>query len=182
MKKVVILGDSISMGYRDIVKNQLQNDAEFWFSEDNCRFSSYTLRKLFDCKDQIKGADIIVWNNGQWDICKLFDDDVPFTPIKQYVKTMSYIADLLLKMAKKVIFVTTTPVKSNNPYNDNNVIDRYNKAITKVLKKKGIIIHDLHAVINENIDKYICDDLLHLSEEGAKVSAISITKVIKNNL
>ena len=42
MKKILILGDSISMGYREYVKKALESKAEVFFPEENGRFVKYT--------------------------------------------------------------------------------------------------------------------------------------------
>ena len=185
MKKVVLIGDSIRLyGYGLILKNYLPNDVEIYQSTDNARFSKYTLRMLFDERANIEGADVIHWNNGEWDICKLFGDNEPFTPLNEYLENMGKIADILLKYGKKVIFSTTTPVRKENLYNENKVIEQYNKAVVKMLKKKGVIINDLYSVIVKDIDKYIKgdDDNIHLTAEGSIVAAESVAKIIKDNL
>ena len=76
MKKVVLLGDSIRLiGYGPKIPELLGSDYQVWQSEDNCRFVKYTLRCLFDWREDIKDADIIHWNNGLWDTSTgLFDD------------------------------------------------------------------------------------------------------------
>ena len=54
MKKVVLLGDSIRLiGYGTKVPEMLGDDYQVWQSEDNCRFAKYTLRCLFDWRDDI---------------------------------------------------------------------------------------------------------------------------------
>ena len=46
MKKVLLLGDSIRMGYCKYVKMAFDGSAEIVYPEDCCRFSAYTLRYL----------------------------------------------------------------------------------------------------------------------------------------
>ena len=46
---------------------------DFYQPEDNCRFAKYFLRMLFDYKETFKGADIIHFNIGHWDLCQLYD-------------------------------------------------------------------------------------------------------------
>ena len=43
MKKVLLLGDSIRMGYQSEVKKLLENEYEVMYPEDNGRFAAYTL-------------------------------------------------------------------------------------------------------------------------------------------
>ncbi|MCI6734265.1 MAG: hypothetical protein MR437_04210, partial [Clostridiales bacterium] len=74
MKKVTLLGDSIrQIGYGKTVAEELRKEGiEVFQPEENCRFSKYTLRMLFDYKEQIAGSDVIHWNNGLWDVSDLF--------------------------------------------------------------------------------------------------------------
>lgn len=183
MKKVVLLGDSIRLfGYGTVIADYLPKDVEIFQPEDNCRFAKYTLRLLFELGDQIKGADVIHWNNGLWDTCALFGDDIPFSPIEEFVDVMSRVADILLRLGKKVIFSTITPIKLGQPHNTNERIELYNREVTKMLKEKGIIINDLYSLIAQDIDKYITDDFIHLTEDGIKVAATSVSNIIKENL
>lgn len=183
MKKVVLIGDSIRLnGYGTVLKDYLPEDVELYQSEDNGKFSYYTFRRVFDDRENIIGADVIHWNNGLWDTAIIYDYKEPFTPLKLYLSIMSKIADNLLKYGKKVIFSTTTPVKQNHEHNMNNIIDKYNKAVVKMLKKKGVIINDLHEVIAKDIDNYIKEDKIHLTDLGIKVAAESVSKVIIENL
>lgn len=181
MKKVTLLGDSIrQIGYGTKVPELLGEEYEVFQPEENCRFVKYTLRMLFDYKAQIEGSDVIHWNNGLWDIpTAMFDDNEPFTDIDEYVNNMLRVAKLLKSLGKRIIFATTTPVRLEHPYNKNSVIKEYNEAIVPKLKEIGIEINDLHAIVNTDIYKYICDDNIHLSEEGINLCSNQIVKLIK---
>lgn len=180
MKKVTLLGDSIRMiGYGAKVEEELKKDGiEVFQPEDNCRFAKYTLRMLFDYKDQIAGSDIIHWNNGLWDICNLFGDG-QFTPTGEYVETMLRIADLLLKITPNVIFATTTPVRSAYQWQTAADIAKLNEAIVPKLKMKGVAINDLYSLIYPVKEEVIRDDdLIHLNEKGIELcSAQVLTKI-----
>ena len=182
MKKVVLLGDSIRLiGYGPLVPEMLGPDYEVFQSEDNCRFAKYTLRCLFDWREQIQDADIIHWNNGLWDTSTgLFDDGgKPFTDEAEYVNNMLRVASELLKITPNVIFATTTPVHPQYPYNSNEVICRYNAALTPKLQAMGIRINDLHSIIAQDIPGNICEDQIHLSAAGAKACAEQVVRMIK---
>lgn len=182
MKKIALLGDSIrQIGYGTKVPEMLGPEYEVWQPEENCRFAAYTLRGCFDWKEQLDGCDVIHWNNGLWDICDLFGDG-PFTDINVYVDTMKRIAGILLKYSKKVIFATITPVTSANVHNSNEVIKHYNEVIVPELEKMGVIINDLHTTVWNELDTYICEDTIHLSEKGIDVCAAQVCECIKNAL
>ena len=50
MKNVLLIGDSIRMGYDKSVKNSLKSKANVYFPEENCRFASYVLRYIHEYK------------------------------------------------------------------------------------------------------------------------------------
>ena len=181
MKKVTLLGDSIRLiGYGLKVPELLGEEYEVYQPEDNCRFVKYTLRMLFDLREQIQGSDIIHWNNGLWDISTgLFDDGLAFTSEEEYVENMLRVAKELKKLGKRIIFATITPVYPEYPYNKNSVIERYNDLIVPKLMEMGIEINDLYKAVSKDIYKYICDDQLHLSEAGIELCSNMVVKAIK---
>ncbi len=69
MKNLLLIGDSIRMGYDKSVKKTLEGKANVIFPEENCRFASYVLRYFHEYLKDIKGEDIDVvhWNAGLWD-------------------------------------------------------------------------------------------------------------------
>lgn len=181
MKKVVLMGDSIRLiGYGRKLPELLGEGYTVWQTEDNCRFVKYTLRMLFDCREDIKDADIIHWNNGLWDTSTgLFDDGgKPFTDEEEYVKNMLRVAEELLKITPNVIFATTTPVHPDYRYNSNQVIKRYNAVIVPKLEAMGVRINDLHALVSQDVEGYICEDQLHLNEKGAQACAEQVANAI----
>ena len=179
MKKVVLIGDSIRLiGYGTPVEERLSEEFTVWQPDDNCRFASYTLRGMWDWQENMRGADIIHWNNGLWDVCELFGDG-EFTPIDEYVSTMLRIAKILKERAQTVIFATITPVRKENPHNKNETIERYNMALVPELLKLGVVINDLYTPLSEDLYKYICDDNIHLSDDGIRLAADMVESVIR---
>lgn len=180
MTKVTLLGDSIRMiGYGTKVPALLRNDFEVFQPDVNCKFAKFTLRGLFDWENQMAGSRIVHWNNGLWDICNLFGDGA-FSSETEYTENMLRIADILLDRYDKVIFATTTPVSSENQYNSNADIQRYNALIVPLLKEKGVIINDLHQLVASDIDRFICEDHIHLSEDGIEVCSRQVADVIRS--
>ena len=179
--KITLLGDSIrQIGYGTVVPQMLGDNYEGFQPDDNCRFSKYTLRALEDWENSIIGSDIIHWNNGLWDVKRLWDG-VSVTSPTEYVENMCRIADFLLKKSKKVIFATTTPVTEAHPRIRNVDINYYNSLIIPMLKEKNIIINDLNALVSLNIDEYIRkDDNIHLTPKGIEATALQVINVIKN--
>ncbi|MBQ7411698.1 MAG: SGNH/GDSL hydrolase family protein [Clostridia bacterium] len=180
MKKVVLLGDSCRLwGYGPRVPELLGDKYEVFQPDDNCRFSKYTLRMLFDLNDSIKDADVIHWNNGHWDCTEIFDDGL-FTTEEEYIENMTRIAKLLLKITPNVIFSTTTPVRDEFEWTHNDKIQRFNEIIVPRLKEMGITINDLYSVVAEDINGNVKEfDNIHLSDKGIELCVQSVVKAIK---
>ena len=180
MIKITLLGDSIRMGYGQLVPGMLGDNYTVFQPADNCKFAKFTLRSILDWNVNIEGSDIIHWNNGIWDISTCVDD-APLTDIEDYVNTMTRIAVQLKKRAKKVIFATTTPVRDpvGSGFESNARIIEYNRFVVPELQKLGIMINDLHSVVYPNIDKYVCEDNLHMNSSGYEALAKQVVKAIK---
>lgn len=183
MKKIALLGDSIRLiGYGTKVPELLGNEYEVWQPDDNCRFAQYTFCMIAaEWGKHLEGCELIHWNNGLWDTCHRFDDGC-FSTIEEYVRSMKRIARILLRLSKNVVFATTTPTKPKHKDQNNEEIDAYNAAVVPELRKMGVIINDLASFVKEDINGYICDDLIHLSAKGIDACANQIASFIKNTL
>ena len=153
MKNLLLIGDSIRMGYDKSVKKTLEGKANVIFPGENCRFASYLLRNFHEYLKEVKGEeiDVVHWNAGLWDCLRLFEEE-PHTPIEVYAY---YIDRLCVRIKKicpnaKVIFATSTAVLSEkmdkNFKRYNEEIEKYNEAAVEVVKKHGFEINDLYAL------------------------------------
>ena len=180
MKKIILLGDSIRLSYGDRVRELLGEGYTVWQPEDNCRFASYTLRMLYDYREQLKGADLIHFNCGLWDMCDLFGDG-PFTPLEVYVEQMVRIAKILKTYAPVVIFATTTPPSPKMWGHDLNRVRAYNAAAMAALEPLGVLFDDLFTPVAEDIDRMISEDYLHASPYGVEILANRVADCIRKN-
>ncbi len=178
MKKVILLGDSIRLSYQSRVRELLGPDYTVWQPEDNCRFAAYTLRMLYDCREQLKGADIIHFNCGLWDVCDLFGDGA-FTPLEDYVRTMARIAAVLKTYAPTVIFATTTTPSPEMWGHDINRLKAYNAATVATLEPMGVLVNDLFTPVAADVETMISEDHLHLSAQGIEVCAKQVADCIR---
>lgn len=182
MTKVTLLGDSIrQIGYGRIVPKLLGDSYTVFQPPENCKFSKYTLRGLYEWRNDMKGSDIIHWNNGLWDTCISRPDDEPFTSPEEYTSNIIRIAKWLKNNHREVIFATTTPVHPKNVFEDNDRIIYYNSLVVPELKNMGVIINDLHSLIAVDPIKYIRnDDLIHLTDEAIELCANQVAKYIRS--
>ena len=186
MKKVMLIGDSIRMGYQAGVTQLLSNLASVQGPDENCRFSAYTLFHLATWMSD-DDYDVVHWNNGLWDTSRMPDGKI-HTPLAMYLEFHDRIASILLKKTKRLIFATTTPVwpeqftsGSIRP-RDNADIRAYNHAAAELHRKNGIAINDLHTLISADIKHFVSEDMIHLTPAGNEVCANRVASCIADNL
>ena len=160
MKKLILLGDSIRIGYADYVKEKLAGAAEVLFPEENCRFAQYMYRYLGDWQ-QAGGwgsdADLVHWNAGLWDVAHL-GDELPLTTPEQYAVTIGQIARRIRALFPGAvsIFATSTPIveAGYGPHfwRRNAEIERYNALAEEAAVREGALIDDLYAVMKDAPD------------------------------
>ena len=153
MKNILLVGDSIRIGYDKSVKLSLEGKANVYFPEENCRFATFVLRYLPEYKKLVPdgNVDILHWNAGLWDCLRLFEEE-PHTPIEVYAYYIDRICQRIQKLFPdaKVVFATSTSVQSELMDKDfkryNEEIEAYNAAAVAVVEKYGFTINDLYAV------------------------------------
>ncbi len=198
MNRVVLLGDSIRMGYQELVQ-ELLPECKIVAPEENCRFSAYMLNSLRFWLPEFGKPDVIHFNAGLWDTACLYVDDGPFAKKDEYVRNILSISRELKRFGVPVIFATTTPVNAEDisavatPSVDdpnaetvfkqsNDRIKEYNDAVVFELKKQGVIINDLYSLVINNRDKYVSADGIHMNEIGKKVLADAVVEIIKKHI
>lgn len=188
MKKVLLIGDSIRMGYDKYVKHALDGKYEVFYPSDNCRFAQYVLRHLIDWKRDLAlgdDVDVVHWNAGLWDSLILYEDGC-LTPPDFY----EYFLDRICNRIKilfpnaKVIFATSTPVieeRFTTPkisQRKNSDIEKYNDIACKIVKKYGFYINDLYAITKDVPESYY-SDMTHLyTPEGAHLHTNAVLRAI----
>lgn len=173
MKNLLLLGDSIRIGYDKSVKKTLEGKANVVFPADNCRFASYLLRHFHEYFSGLAGEDIDVihWNTGLWDCLRLFEED-PHTPLDVYAYYIDRICIRIKKLCPnaKVIFATSTNVISEkmgqNAMRYNEDIEEYNKVAVEIVKKHGFDVNDLYAFSTTLPEEYHSPDGVHFYTPG----------------
>ena len=180
MYKLLLLGDSIRLGYREAVAKELEGEFEVWSPDDNCRFAKYTLCHLKGWLETWgEVPDVIHWNNGLWDTCVRYKEDGCFVSVEEYVRDMLKVLRELKKLTPHIIFATTTPVHPEKAMQNNDDIDRYNAHIVQILRQEGVIINDLNSLVATDIEKYICEDKIHLSQAGVELCGKAVADSVR---
>jgi len=182
MKKVLLLGDSIRMGYEPLVRENLQGLAEVVAPEENGRFAKYTLWGVNLWIRDLGKPDIVHWNNGLWDLHHEAPMVEALTSLEEYLETLRRIINELKRTGAKIIFATTTPVAQDATGRSNAEIEKYNLAAIELMKRNDVEVNDLYSVVYEDLEGNICEDKLHLSEKGNRLCAEKVTEIIRKYL
>ena len=186
MKKVVLIGDSIRMGYDKYVKEALDGVAEVFYPPENCRFAEYVLRYAHEWKTNGEwgdDVDLVHWNAGLWDALELFGDE-PLTSLSYYEEAIKRI-DKRLRMLfpkAKFVFATSTNVseKMSRPEftRHNSTIQKYNDAALRALSDTDTVINDLHPITASVPDSYHSDWVHFYTPEGTELIGGTVLSVI----
>lgn len=160
---VLILGDSISIGYTRAVRAQLAGKANVYRPmdatgkrADNCRDSAYGLTRI-DSWIAGRRWDVIHFNWGLWDLCYRNPavknqgnrDKVGgkiAVPIEPYTRNLEQLVAKLTATGATLVWASTTFVPDNEEGRFQGDDRRYNAAAAAVMTRRGIAIDDLHAV------------------------------------
>lgn len=194
MKKVLLLGDSIRMGYSEYVKEILKDKCEVYFdANDNGRFAAYTLWQANQIFKNHGEFDVVHWNNGYWDMNVEAPMVDPIHPLDEYLHFLNRIITEIHRNGAKIIFATTVPLlPEDKPVEKgaaivrlglrNDWVIKYNEAAKKLMTEHGITINDLYELAIKDENYYKCEDNLHLTQEGYKACAQQVAKMIEEKL
>ena len=167
MKNILLVGDSIRMGYDKGVKKALEGRANVVCPEENCSFASNVFRYINEWTGDVKCEDIdlVHFNFGLHDCLRAFGEE-PNTPLDIY---KYYVERTCLRIKKlfpraKAVFATTTSVveeKMNPDYIRRNVdIEQYNEAAVEIVKKHGFEVNDLYE-FSKSLPMDVRSDAVH---------------------
>ena len=186
MKKIVLIGDSIRMGYDKYIKDALSGTAEVFYPSENCRFAEYVLRYAHEWKANGKwgdDVDLVHWNAGLWDALELFGDE-PLTSLSYYGEAIARI-DKRLRMLfpnAKFVFATSTNVneKMAKPkfMRHNTTIEKYNVEALRALSDTDTIINDLYSLTASVPDSYRSDWVHFYTPEGTELIGGKVLSVL----
>ena len=187
MDTILLLGDSIRMFYCKYVEEEFAGRMKVVWPGENCRFSLYTLRCLFEWQSHAEDPNDVVavhWNNGLWDVTRRTMDGECLTGRDEYRRNLQRIVfELRARFPRaKIVFATTTCVDPKLPQVKNEDVIAYNRIALDVMAREIIPIDDLYAVMAAHPEYIRRDDLIHETDEGARVLARCVRESIKRAL
>ena len=188
LPRVVLVGDSIRMGYAPLVAKRLDGKAIVISAKPNGEDSGNVLRNLEEwvIKEQ---PDVVHMNAGLHDL-KLKDKSYQ-VPLVEYETNLKTILERIQKGTKaQVIFATTTPILDTLHAQRKAGFDRfeadvqkYNSAAVSVMKEAGVPVNDLHKLVEEGgKDKIMAGDGTHYTQDGYAVLAAAVADSILRRL
>ena len=190
MKHIVLIGDSIRMGYDKYTKEALAGVAEVYYPSENCRFAEYVLRYAHEWKKNGEwptDVDLVHWNAGLWDVLELFGD-APLTSPEYYAEAIARV-DKRLRMLfprAKMVFATSTAVledkMSAGVKRHNSIIDQYNRIAVEALSGTDTVINDLYAVTRECPEAWHSDAVHYYTDGGREAIGGKVLSIICRQL
>lgn len=153
LPRVLLIGDSISIGYTLAVRSRLAGRANVHRPPENCGSTSYGLTRL---ALWLKSGpwDVIHFNFGLHDLKYLDAQGRYVSPeqggkqvasLEEYGANLRQLVQLLKPTGARLIFATTTPVPAGATGRIAGSELEYNRVALKIMREAGIEIDDLHA-------------------------------------
>jgi len=166
LPRVLLIGDSISMGYTLPVRELLKGKANVHRIPTN---GGPTLRGLESLKRWLGDGkwDVIHFNWGLHDL-RLDDAGKYQVPLDEYEKNLKELVKQLKATGAKLVWCSTTPVPEKcTPPRKNADVIAYNAAAKKIMDDNGIALDDLYAFALPKIKELQLPDNVHFGPEGS---------------
>jgi lysophospholipase L1-like esterase len=189
MTRVILIGDSIRMGYQSIVQQALRGQADVWGPKANGGTSANVLAHLDEWVIS-RNPDIVHLNCGLHDLRTEFNASTPAVPLAAYRANLEAIFGRIQAYTTvTLVWASTTPV-NERWHHENKAFDRfesdvraYNRAALEIATQFGLEIDDLYAaVMDAGRDAYLAQDGVHFTEEGYTLLGRCVADVIRSLL
>ncbi len=179
LPRVLLLGDSISMGYHGTVVAALDDEAEVIRPKGNCEGTTKGVAAIERWLALDGGDfDIVHFNFGLHDLKRVGADgrnsndpaDRNQADLETYTRQLRVITEAILASGATPIFATTTPVPEGGvkPHRDPEDVDRYNAAAIEIMREFGIAIDDLNAPATRHVADWLRPVDVHFTAEGSR--------------
>lgn len=183
LPRVLLLGDSISIGYTVPVREGLAGKANVLRPPTNCSSTGNALNHLDSWLGKGKW-DVIHFNFGLHD-AKLPPEGVRHAPPEVYEKNLRELVKRLQATGATLVWATTTPVPNGgiiSPTRRFGSIDEYNAIARRVMEENGVAIDDLNAVITPHLAQMRKPNDVHYTAEGSELLAKAVITAVDSAL
>jgi acyl-CoA thioesterase-1 len=188
LPRVLLIGDSISIGYTVPTRKTLEGKANVHRPRTNC---GPTSKGVAEIDEWLGGGkwDLIHFNWGLHDLKymgpagqNLADpkakDSHQQVPPKEYGKNLDQLVTRLKKTGAKLIWRNTTPVPEGAAGRVVGDSAKYNMIAAKVMEKHGVPTHDMFALVKPQQDKIMRPANVHFTPEGSEALGRDVARVI----
>lgn len=182
LPRVLLIGDSISMGYTLPTRELLKGKANVHRIPANGGPTTNGLRNLKTWLGTGKW-DVIHFNFGIHDM-KFMEPGKQQVPPEAYEKNLREIVKQLQATGAKLIWATTTPIPDGelNPPRTFDKVPTYNAIATKVMRESGVTLNDLNTAIIPHLAKLQNPRDVHFNKEGSEFLAKEVAAKIEAEL
>ncbi len=182
LPRVLLIGDSISIGYTLPVREMLQDIANVHRIPTNAGPTSKGIEQL-DSWLGTQKWDVIHFNWGLHDLKYMFDDK-PQVDLGQYERNLHRLVGRLKQTGAKLIWASTTPVPSTrvSPKRVPGDVARYNDAAARVMTRHGVAVNDLYHFAMPKLPTIQQPDNVHFHPEGSRLLAQQVAAAIRDAL
>ena len=178
LPKVLIIGDSISIGYTPFVQKLLKDTADVGRIKGNAQHTDTGL-KLIDKWVGDTKWDVIHFNWGLWDLCHRNPDSkvqgkrdkvngTVTISLEKYEKNLEKLVVRLKKTGATLIWAETTLVPEKEAGRNVGDDKKYNDIAAKVMKKHGVRINELNVLTSKfPADHFKKMGDVHYKKEGS---------------
>jgi lysophospholipase L1-like esterase len=193
-KKILIIGDSISMGYTPYVWKFFQGKALVTHNPGNGQHTGTGLEKIEEWIGD-EDWDLIQINWGLWDLAYRHPDSkaygnrdkvngtITFT-VEEYVANLDQLITKIKKISDaKLVFVTTTYVPLEEVGRVSSDVEIYNSAAKEVMKRHGVPINDIYTASKDIHKEYgLGVEDVHYTEKGYTELAKLVVDFLSDSL
>lgn len=193
LPRVLLIGDSISIGYTVPAREALRGKANVHRPLTNC---GPTTRGLENLSQWLGDADwdVIHFNWGLHDLKYLGPDDENLqdpkdpknhqqVPPEEYEKNLKQLVSDLEKTDAILIWRNTTPVPAGSKGRVEGDAAAYNTIAKQVMAEHGIEIHDMYGLVKPHMKTLMLPNgNVHFTKEGSEKLGNDVAEVIMQSL
>ncbi len=186
MKRIILIGDSIRMGYQETVRAELTGWGSVWGPEQNGGTSANIVAHLADWAIT-RQPDVLHINCGLHDLKKEFGNDTAAVPLNAYTENVRTIMTRVKKETNAIVmWALTTPV-NEKWHHRNKPFDRfeadvvaYNTVAVDIAQELSIVVNDLFATVTSaGRDDLLLPDGVHFKPDGYALLGQRVAAQIK---